>query len=360
MRKTYLVTFFLFVNSLIAQTAVKDFFKYSTVYTSAYASNPMYAQEVWYTTQAGDLFNYTEDFAFDYTATLGIRKVARYKYENRQSRFYDGQRESTTALSATVGAVKGFEYLAQYDRGRQQGRDYNNQRYFLRYLTKYFIFKGEYQHQGLARLDYTQVETRLRLHIGELDFSAGIAGRLHEPYGYNPIADFLAHNPWWDLVRNMGYEDVYYGIDYDNDDEVENFDWYWLDPNGEKVADTDEDFRRYIYPGIVNEFNRLSIDSVGVMKSISAVLGVDYYHYADNFWIHSWFNLLPYHIHVGEKEEFSYQNYVDGNQWIDHSGGLVLGWKLGASWGIFLESEYMRYWDKNIYNLRLGLNYQFR
>ena len=97
MRKTYLVTFFLFVNTLISQTAVKDFFKYSTVYTSAYASNPMYAQEVWYTTQAGDLFNYTEDFAFDYTATLGIRKVARYKYENRQSRFYDGQRESTTA-----------------------------------------------------------------------------------------------------------------------------------------------------------------------------------------------------------------------------------------------------------------------
>ena len=360
MKKLIFVTLFMLCQPLYGQNAVKDFFKYSTIYTSGVASNPMYAEEFWYTTQGGDLFNYTEEYSFDYTATLGIRKVARYKYENRQNRFYDGQREPTTALSATVGSVNGFEYLAQYDLGRQQGRAYANQRYFLRYLAKYFMFKGEYRYQGLARLDYTQIESRLRLHIGELDFSAGVAGRLHKPYGYNPIADFLAHNPWWDLVRNMGYEDIYYGIDYDNDDEVDNGDWYWNDPNGERVADTDEDFRRYIYPGVVNEFNRLSIDSVGFIQSVSAILGVDYYHYADNFWIHTWFNILPYHLHIGDKEEFSYSNYVDGNQWIDHSGGFVLGWKLGKNWGVFTESEYMRYWDKNIFSVRAGLNYQFR
>ena len=63
---------------LYGQNAVKDFFKYSTIYTSGVASNPMYAEEFWYTTQNGDLFNYTEEYSFDYTATLGIRKVARY------------------------------------------------------------------------------------------------------------------------------------------------------------------------------------------------------------------------------------------------------------------------------------------
>jgi hypothetical protein len=360
MKKLIFVTLFMLCQPLFGQNAIKDFFKYSTVYTSAFASNPMYAEEVWYTTQGGELFNYTEEYDFDYTATIGIRKVARYKYENKQNRFYDGQRESTTALSATVGSVRGFEYLAQYDLGRQQGRQYNNQRYFLRYLGHNFMFKGEYRFNGLSCLDYSQIESRLRLHIGELDFSAGIAGRLHKPYGYNPIADFLAHNPWWDLVRNMGYEDIYYGIDYDNDDEVDNFDWYWNDPNGERVADTDEDFRRYIYPGIVNEFNRMSIDSVGFLSSVSAIFGVDYYHYVENFWVHSWLNLLPYHQHIGGKEEFSYQNYVDGKQWFDHSGGLILGWKIGSNWGVFTESEYMRYWDKNIFSIRAGINYQFR
>ena len=359
MKKLIFVILFMLCQPLFGQNAIKDFFKYSTIYTSAVASNPMYAQEYWYVTQGGELSNYTEEYPFDYTATLGIRKVARYKYENRQNRFYDGQRESTTALAASVGTVKGFEYLAQYDLGRQQGRQYTNQRYFLRYLSKYFIFKGEYRHQGLARLDYTQVESRVRMHIGELDFSAGLAGRLHEAYGYNPIADYLSHNAWWDLVRDQGYEDKYYGIDYDNDDEVDNFDWYWLDPNGERVADTDEDFRRYIYPGIVNDFNSSVMDSLGMFGSVSAVVGVDYYHYSDNFWIHSWLNVLPAHAHVLGDHAYSYR-MVSGGNWIDHSGGFVLGWKLGSNWGIFTETEYMKYWVKTIYSIRAGINYQFR
>ena len=99
---------------------------------------------------------------------------------------------------------------------------------------------------------------------------------------------------------------------------------------------------------------------MGFIQSVSAILGVDYYHYADNFWIHTWFNILPYHLNIGDKEEFSYSNYVDGDHWIDHSGGFVLGWKLGKNWGVFTESEYMRYWDKNIFSVRAGLNYQFR
>jgi hypothetical protein len=93
---------------------------------------------------------------------------------------------------------------------------------------------------------------------------------------------------------------------------------------------------------------------------VSAIIGVDYYHYEDDFWIHSWLNILPYHMHVGDKEEFSYSNYVDGNQWVDYSTGIVLGWKPGKRWGIFTEVEYMKYWDRNIFNLRAGVNYQLR
>ena len=366
MVRNALITFFvLFSNALFAQ----GFLKYSTVYTSAYGASPMEAQTEYYVTQGGDLQDITIENPFDYRYTLGIRRVARYDYENRQNPFYDGHNQSTTSLSATVGAVNGFEYLAQYDRGRQQGRDYINQRYFLRYLAKRWIIKGEYFDQGLVDLNYAQVESRLRLHIGEVDFSVGVAARSHRPYGYNPIADYLADNPWWDLVRDMGYVDVYYGIDYDNDDLLDNFDWYWLDPDGNKVADTDEDFRKSIYGDIVNEYNKSQLSQIGTLASLSAILGVDYYHYSDKFWLHSWASMLPWHMHIYGDPMFSYEQFADElentnhwipGQWIDYSFGTVLGYKIGLNWGIFAEGEYMKYWDREVFNVSAGINYQFR
>ena len=139
--------------------------KYSTIYTSAYGASPMEAQTQYYVTQNGELQDITIENPFDYRYTFGIRRVARYDYENRQNPFYDGHNQSTTSLSATVGAVKGFEYLAQYDRGRQQGNDYITQRYFLRYLGQHWMVKAELFNQGLVNLDYTQIETRARLHV---------------------------------------------------------------------------------------------------------------------------------------------------------------------------------------------------
>jgi len=369
MKKIFLITFFIISTQSFSQNIVKNFFKYSTVYTSAMAASPMEAQTEYYVTQGGDLQNITIENPFDYRATVGIRRVARFEYENRQNRFYDGHNQSNTSTAATVGAVKGFEYLAQYDRGRQQGRDYINQRYFLRYLNKYFMVKGEYYDQGLVNLNYTQVDTRLRLHLGELDFSLGAAYRQHMPYGYNPIADYLQFNPWWELAFEYGYEDYYYGIDYDNDDVLDNFDWFWEDADGVKVADTDEDFRKYIYGDIVNDYNRTKLDSIGALGSVSAIMGVDYYHYNEDFWIHSWANLLPWHRHVVGDLNFSYENFADQlettnhwipGQWMDYSAGLILGYKVGLNWGIFIEGEYMKYWDRELYLVKCGLNYQFR
>jgi hypothetical protein len=343
--------------------------KYSTIYTSVYGASPMEAQTQYYVTQGGDLQDITIENPFDYRYTFGIRRVARYDYENRQNPFYDGHNQSTTSLFATVGAVEGFEYLAQYDRGRQQGNDYTTQRYFLRYLGKRWMFKSELFNQGLVNLDYTQIETRARLHVGEIDFSVGVAGRRHKAYGYNPIAEYLATNPWWDLVRDMGYEDIYYGSDYDNDNEVDDFDWYWLDPEGVRIADTDEDFRKYIYGDIVNAYNAEQLSQIGILGSLSAIMGVDYYHYSENFWIHSWSSILPWHMHIVGDHMYSYENFADKlentnhfipGQWIDYSVGSVIGYKIGLNWGIFAEGEYMKYWDREIFEIKAGINYQFR
>ena len=354
-RKILITWFILLSTTLFGQ----GFFKYSTIYSSIYGGSPMDAQKEYFVTQGGELMDVTIDNPFDYRYTFGIRRVARYDYENRQNRFYDGHNQSTTALSAAVGAVNGWEYLAQYDGGRQQGSNYINQRYFLRYLSKYFMVKGEFYNQGLVNLNYTQIETRARLHIGELDFSVGVAARQHKAYGYNPISIYLQQNPWWNLAHEYGYQDIYYGIDYDNDDVLDNFDWYWV-KDGERVADTDGDFRRYIYGDIVNDFNKARFDEVGALGSLSAIAGVDFYHYEEDFWIHSWASVMPFHKHILGNEGFSYNNFVDGNQWTDFTFGGVLGYKIGLRWGIFAEGEYMKYWDREIFQIKAGINYQFR
>jgi len=52
-------------------------------------------------------------------------------------------------------------------------------------------------------------------------------------------------------------------------------------------------------------------------------------------------------------------HWIDG-QWIDYSTGLILGHKVGLHWGFFVEGEYMKYWDRRLYSVKCGLNYQFR
>jgi hypothetical protein len=167
----------------------------------------------------------------------------------------------------------------------------------------------------------------------------------------------------------MGYEDIYYGIDYDNDDEIDNGDWYWLDPEGNKVADTDLDFRKYIYGDIVNAYNAEQLSGIGALGSLSAIIGVDYYHYSEDFWIHSWASMLPWHTHIIGDHMFSYEQFADElentnhfipGQWIDYNFGGVIGYKIGLNWGIFAEGEYMKYWDKEVFEIKAGINYQFR
>jgi len=358
--------------SLHGQGLVGNFFKYSTLYTSAMASSPMQAQTEYFVTQSGDLVDVTVHNPYDYRTTIGLRRVARFDYENRQNRFYDGHNQSTTALSATVGAVTGFEYLAQYDKGRQQGNDYISQRYFLRYLGKYWLVKGEYYQQGLVNLDYAQVEARLKLPLGKINLSAGTALRQHNAYGYNPINEYLKNKAWWDLAYEYGYEDSPYGIDHDLDGEIDTYDWWWY-YDGEQVADTDEDFRKYIYGNIVNDYNKTALDSVGLLGSMSVIVGLDFYHYSEDFWMHAWGNVLPWHKHILGPHEYSYKNFLEhqcgpecmenmhrGVQWIDYSLGAVMGYKAGVHWGVFAEAEYMRYWDRNVYLVTAGINYQFR
>ncbi len=353
---------------------VKKFFKYSTVYGVAGQSQPQTdPARSYFVDQQGELFDITPDAEPNYSYGFGIRKVARFDYENKPNAFYDGT-EIQTGLSSNVGAVQGWEYKFQWEWARQFGNEYTKEDIFLRYLGKNYIFKVEQLQDGLADLDYRAVDIRWRKPIGKkLNFSIGAAFRTHRPYGYNPIRDYLDDEfiddngntrtrYWWELAYEYGYQDNGYGIDLDFDGENDEIDYYWTNSDGERVSDTDLDFRTNVFGGIVNDYNRSQISLIDDLGTISPVIGLDFYHYSNdgNNWVHAWTSVMPYHKQIMGDEDFSYQLWNDGKQWTDFTLGAMTGWKITKKLGIFAEVNYLQYWDRQVYVAKAGLNFQFR
>jgi len=353
--KKILLLLLLMSTSVNAQI-FKDIFKYSTVFGSYTETSPLFTPEQYFVTQAGDVMNITPETSNDYTISFGIRKIARMDYENRENRFYDGS-EQNMSLSSNIGSVKGLEYLFQFSKGRQQGRDFKSERYLIRYIANYWIAKVEMQHNGLINLDYKTADLRLRLPIGKkFSISAGGAVRTHLPYGYSPISDYLNDNNWWDLAYDYGFQDIGYYIDYDFDGQADEIDWYWLNEDGERVADTDLDFRKNDYTDIVTDYNERELDAIGILGTLSFVVGADYYYFRDKFWLHSWGNVFPKHQHIYGDEDYSYETFIGKDNWLDFNYGIVFGWNISKNLGIFTEHERTQFWDKNLVFTKVGIN----
>ena len=121
------------------------------------------------------------------------------------------------------------------------------------------------------------------------------------------------------------------------------------------------------------------------------MIGIDYYHYGERWWVHGWGNWLPYHY---GHDKYSYHNAMhyaghlegmkecpmcvspigDGSKdpstfifsddgishlWNDYDFGAVVGVKLRDNLGVFVEGKYLNYWKKPAYDFKVGLNYQF-
>ena len=353
-----LILLLLFFSTSLNGQILKDIFKYSTIYSSYTESSPLFTPEQYFVTQDGDVVDITPESENDFVMSFGIRKIARMDYENRSNRFYDGS-EQNSSLSSNIGNVKGLEYLFQYSKGRQQGRDFVSERYLVRYIAKYWIAKIEIQQNGLICLDYKTADVRFRLPVGKkFSISAGAAIRTHLPYGYSPISDYLDDNNWWDLAHEYGFEDIAYGIDNDLDGQWDLVDWYWLNQDGERVADTDLDFRKNDYTDIVNDYNEKELDAIGILGTLSAVVGLDYYHYRDNLWIHGWGNIFPKHKHIHGNEDYSYETFILSDNWVDYNYGIIFGWNISKSIGIFTEYEKTKFWDKDLVYMKAGLNFK--
>ena len=360
----------------------KDLFQYSTIYVAGDIQNPKEQPKDYFvrTNPSGNLYeppvvvDGTDVYDFDYRYGFGIRKLARFDYEFKSSHYYDGT-ESNVGLAASNSPIKGLEYVFHTEKERSRDEVFKNHRYFLKHSGKYHMVKVESRKQGKINFNYKSAEVRAKLPIGKkFSLNAGAIYRTHErPYGYNPIEIWLNEtdengwpiNYWYQLGYNYGFTDQWVTIDIDGE---EIYDYYWYDPQGNVVAYTDLQFRDTVFENLINRYNNEQWDLLDPFGVLSPVVGFDFYHYKNNFWLHAYGSyLLPYHRYLKGDEDFSYLNRnnwglgglrqdSDLEQWEDYQAGVVFGWKLSKNIGVFVEGEYTKFWDSKIYNSSVGLN----
>jgi len=364
------------------KTFYKDFLEYGTLYIAGDIQNPKEEAKDYFvrTNPDGNLYappiivDGTDYYDYDYRYGFGIRKIARFDYEIKGKQYYDGT-ESNTAMTAPNSSIKGLEYVIHIEKERSRDEVFQNHRYFIKHSGKYHIVKVESRKQGKVNFDYKSAEIRAKLPIGKkFSISAGAIYRTHErPYGYNPAEIWLNEtdsngwpiNQWYQLGYQYGFTDQSVIINIDGE---EVYDWYWYNPAGEIVAYSDLQFRDTVFESLLNRFNEEAWEEIDAFGVVSPVLGFDFYHYKNDFWLHAYGSyLLPYHKYVQGDEAFSYHNRnnwglggliedAEKEQWEDYQTGVQFGWKLNKNIGVFFEGEYTKFWDSKIYNSSVGLN----
>ena len=336
-----IIVFLVVLSSFNSQAQVKNLFKYSTFYASASMASPFAVSQQFYVdgvAGSGQLVEITEQIESNYVFSIGLRKVARFDYQVKKGRFYDGS-ENEISDYATISNAPGLEYLFEYSAVRNRGDIFTQQEYKVRYIHNRFAIKAAYVNDGLINLKYTLGEIRYRQKFGNLDLTAGIAHRSHPVYGYSPVNAWFAipaNKHWWQLANEFGY---------------------FSDPNqhwtkdGELIAKTDREFYTYHFGRAVTEYNNRELEALGLVQELSAVFGFDYYYNKENFWIHGWSSFYP--IHKG-LNDFS---YIYPDKKFEWDAGLILGSKINKHLGLFIEGRHLKFWDIKSYQMKAGVNY---
>jgi len=269
---------------------------------------------------------------------------------------------------------------------------------------------------GLEDIRYGQGDIRLHLTpeaLGnKLHFSVGVKHRQHPVYGFDAMvldttwykgqwwnfaedAFGIDDNRWYDPTMqdedgNWIKQDLYEvdpetgelrliegeGPFWNGDGQYWGHDWLWRDANGKIFAYTDREYFLYHFPNMLENYIGDKKSALGYQSETSLVLGVDWYHYGENWWIHAWGNWLPIHYghsqhayhnathyndHLDEGKEAHKFMYMDPMwmDWNDYDMGGIFGVKLKDNLGVFAEGRYLYYWQRPAYDLKLGVNYQF-
>ena len=424
--KKLLMGLLLSTSFLLAENELWKFFKYSTAYASFSLNAPRHQDDRFsiiggLSTGVLEVGRDKRILDPDFQKSFGLRKIGRFKYEPKRGvknagvggSWYDGSEENANE-NATVGPVKGWEYLVKWTEGRQWGNEYNNQEYWLRYTGDWWMAKIGYTELGLEGVEYTQGDIRLKwtppILDDKINVSIGFKHRQHPVYGFDAMVldTTWYRGSWWDFAEdafgvddNAWFTEDYhlngdsdiklYEIDpvtgelreiegggpfWNDDGRFLGVDWLWRDENGKLFAYTDREYFLYHFPGMLETYiNRVKRD-LGVQRETSLVLGIDAYHYDEVWWVHAWANWLPYH-YGHDKHSYhngsSYQQHLEDNKapenfmfmdpmwmsWNDFDLGAIFGVKIKDNLGVFAEGKYLHYWERPAYDFKFGLNYQF-
>jgi len=343
--KKIIILLLLPLFSISQEIDIKKYFKFSTFYGAINGGTSISDVDVFSVTDG--LTTTTIQTPYDYNITLGVRKIARFGYENKANTFYDGT-ESNYSDAATIGKIKGLEFLFEANYKRQEGVEYLDQHHFIRYVGNNWNAKVEYLKDGFADVDYFEGSQRYRYNYNnKLSFNIGAVQRIAEPYGYDPLEEWKLDNGnihYTYLALQEGYNvDVYHQMYYNAD--------------GNLVAVSSGVWEQIVIPKVLSDYTERKRNELDRIWNYSLVVGFDYYYYKKDFWLHSWGNLMPYHYDNGN--EYAYHNFI-GGQWYDYSGGTIFGKKLNKQLGVFVEGKYNKYWNREWYNFKLGINYIIR
>ena len=416
----------LLTTSLLSQNIVGDFFKYSTAYASFSLNAPRYQDDRFaiiggLSTGQLEISRDKRELKPDFQTSFGLRKIGRFQYEPKRGvksagkggTWYDGSEQNANE-SATFGPVKGWEYLIKLSEGRQWGNDYVNREFWLRYIGDYLMAKVGVTELGLEDIKYTQGDIRLHLTPEALNdkfhLSIGVKHRQHPVYGFDAMVldTTWYRGEWWKFAEkafgiddNAWFTQEYYengdldvqlyeldpetgelrpieggGPFWNDDGRFVGVDWLWRDQDGRIFAYTDREYFLYHFPGMLEEYIGGVKKSLGSQNETSLVLGIDFYHYGENWWLHTWGNWLPYHYghttHAyhnaahyrkhkddgGKPHEFMFMDKM-WHSWNDYDMGAIFGVKVQDNLGVFAEGRYLYYWERPAYDIKLGINYQF-
>ena len=192
MKRILILLLILPLFSFSQDTDLKKIFKFSTFYGAINGGTSISDVETF--SVANGVETSTIQTPYDYNATLGIRKIARFGYENKANTFYDGT-ESNYSDAATLGKISGFEFLFEVNYKRQEGIEYLDQHHFLRYVANNWTTTVEYLKDGFADVEYYEASQRYRYNYSDkLSFNIGTAQRIAEPYGYDPLDQWVLDN----------------------------------------------------------------------------------------------------------------------------------------------------------------------
>ena len=413
-------------SSLFAENELWKFLKYSTAYSSFSLNAPRHQDDRFsivggLSTGQLQVKRDKRELKPDFQTSFGLRKVGRFQYEPKRGVksagkggvWYDGSEQNANE-SATFGPVKGWEYLIKLSEGRQWGDDYVNREFWLRYIGDWVMAKVGVTELGLEDIKYTQGDIRLHLTPEALNdkfhLSVGLKHRQHPVYGFDAMVldTTWYRGEWWKFAEkafgiddNAWFTQEYYengdldvqlyeldpetgelrpieggGPFWNDDGRFVGVDWLWRDQDGRIFAYTDREYFLYHFPSMLEEYIDERKRLLGNQNETSLVLGVDFYHYGENWWLHTWGNWMPVHFghttHAyhnaahyrkhkddgGKPHEFMFHDDM-WHDWNDYDMGAIFGVKLKDNLGVFAEGRYLYYWERPAYDIKLGINYQF-